>query len=75
MNKVIVDVVTHTGSHNAKEHNCSRSTVCTLNQTIEKEMRPYSKIVVYQIKDNKEICKGQTHFKSAYLSENSVSIY
>lgn len=73
MDSVIVDVVTRFGNHQTDEHKCGYKAVCNVTLSIFDEMKPYSKILVYYVKDNDHVYKGQTHIESKKLASNSVS--
>lgn len=73
MDTVIVDVITRFGAHQSKEHKCGYKAVCNITLTVSDEMKPYSKILVYYVKDRDHVYKGHTHIESKKLAKNSVS--
>jgi hypothetical protein len=74
MDTVIVDVVTRFGMHQTDEHKCGYKAVCNITLTISDDMKPYSKILVYYVKDKDHVYKGQTYIESKKLARNTVSI-
>ena len=73
MDVVIVNIVTRNGENQVFERNCGYKTTCSLHIIISEDMKPHSTVIVYFIKNQYQIFKGQTEIRFEKLSNNFLS--
>jgi len=63
------------GSIESHQVYCQYKINCKFNITIKKDMMPEAKVVIYYVKDRKNMYQGETTIVTTELGRNTVSCY
>lgn len=73
LDNIIAILMTKHGNTNISQISCNFRMSCVFTITVNRDMMPKSKVIVYYIKEKDKIFKGHTIIETKDLSENYVS--